>query len=133
MVQERRKAELIPQKEMTLSGHLKQIIDTFPGKSYSTSDFDCWVSHFSIIKKKEFEDRTLFILPSHRKHASAGVCLLLGFPLRYNEGDLPRVDQPQDNLEPLEISERQRSTAISLQFAKEASDLLCLCSLEIFL
>ena len=35
MVQERRKAELILQKEMTLSGHLTQIIDTFPEKSYS--------------------------------------------------------------------------------------------------
>ncbi len=32
MVQEWRKAELILQKEMTLSGHLTQIIDTFPGK-----------------------------------------------------------------------------------------------------
>ena len=30
MVQERRKAALILQKEMTLSGHLTQIIDTFP-------------------------------------------------------------------------------------------------------
>jgi len=38
MVQERRKAELTLQKEMTLSGHLTQIIDTFPGKSCSIWD-----------------------------------------------------------------------------------------------
>jgi hypothetical protein len=38
MVQERRKAELTLQKEMTLSGHLTQIIDTFPEKSCSISD-----------------------------------------------------------------------------------------------
>jgi hypothetical protein len=33
VVQERRKTELTLEKEMTLSGHLTQIIDTFPGKS----------------------------------------------------------------------------------------------------
>jgi hypothetical protein len=33
MVKERRKAELTLQKEMTISGHLTQIIDTFPEKS----------------------------------------------------------------------------------------------------
>ena len=38
MVQERRKAELTLQKEMTLSGHLTQIIDTFPEKSCSIWD-----------------------------------------------------------------------------------------------
>jgi hypothetical protein len=38
MVQERRKAELTLQKEMTLSGHLTQIIDTFLENSYSTWD-----------------------------------------------------------------------------------------------
>jgi hypothetical protein len=38
MVQERRKAELTLQQEMTLSGHLTQIIDTFPGKSCSIWD-----------------------------------------------------------------------------------------------
>jgi hypothetical protein len=38
MVQERRKAELTLQKEMTRSGHLTQIIDTFPEKSCSIWD-----------------------------------------------------------------------------------------------
>jgi hypothetical protein len=38
MAQERRKVELTLQKEMTLSGHLTQIIDTFPGKSCSIWD-----------------------------------------------------------------------------------------------
>ena len=38
MVQEWRKSELTMQKEMTLSGHLKQIIDTFPEKSWSIWD-----------------------------------------------------------------------------------------------
>ncbi len=38
MVQERRKAELTLQKEMTLSGYLTQIIDTFPEKSCSIWD-----------------------------------------------------------------------------------------------
>jgi hypothetical protein len=38
MVQEWRKSELTMQKEMTLSGHLKQIIDTFPEKSCSIWD-----------------------------------------------------------------------------------------------
>jgi hypothetical protein len=33
MVQERTKVELTLQKEMTLSGHLTRIIDTFPKKS----------------------------------------------------------------------------------------------------
>jgi hypothetical protein len=32
MVEERRKAEPTLQKEMTLSGHLRQIIDTIPEK-----------------------------------------------------------------------------------------------------
>ena len=35
MVKERRKTELTLQKEMTMSGHLTQIIDTFPEKSCS--------------------------------------------------------------------------------------------------
>jgi hypothetical protein len=38
VVQERRKAELTMQKEMTRSGHLTQIIDTFPEKSCSIWD-----------------------------------------------------------------------------------------------
>jgi hypothetical protein len=38
MVHERRKAELTLQKEMTLSGYLTQIMDTFPGKSCSIWD-----------------------------------------------------------------------------------------------
>ncbi len=38
MVQERRKAELTLQKEMTFFGCLTQIIDTFPGKSCSIWD-----------------------------------------------------------------------------------------------
>jgi hypothetical protein len=38
MVQERRKTELTLQKEMTRSGHLTQIIDTFPEKSCSIWD-----------------------------------------------------------------------------------------------
>ncbi len=38
MVQERRKAELTLQKEMTCSGHLTQIIDTFPEKSCAIWD-----------------------------------------------------------------------------------------------
>ncbi len=38
MVQERRKSELTLQKEMTRSGHLTQIIDTFPEKSCSIWD-----------------------------------------------------------------------------------------------
>jgi hypothetical protein len=66
MVQERSKAELTLQKKMTLSGHLTQIIDTFPEKSCSIWDemekgvFIKWNRKDLLPNDREFTSRYVY-------------------------------------------------------------------------
>ncbi len=69
-------------------------------------------------KKKEFEERSHFILAAHRKYASAGVCLL-GFPLRWFEPTLPIVRLRK-------MGNQKKGTAVErkgLLFSAETKDL----------